>query len=190
MNLIIGFNYALRLLGVSEIEMSLIPRIKKNIQMFLGIVFTVQFFQNLSLILAVEVNYHFFSFGFILIPSLFISTRILYFYSIIKNKLNALLIILSISLTAFFNGFFFLFYYFKDEIDILNFGRPIDGNLIDSIRQMNHLIFSEDSYQFHSIAILLFFQVIYLVPLLIISQSSLNTINQLKDINENLRGKQ
>ena len=184
-----GIKYDLKMFGVTESEFAVIPEFKRRYRMFLTTVFIIQLFQSLSLIL-VSLKFPYLNYvGFTLVPILFFSIKSLYCKFMCYRILIRALIICSTSLIALTISVFFLFYYFNEEIIIRNSGRAFSGSTTDAFAQLNELIFSEKAYQIFGIAILLFFQIIYLIPFLIFDKTIIHSINLLKTINEELRGK-
>lgn len=187
--MITGIKIDLKMFGMNVSEFAVIPEFKRRSIMFFTIVFTIQLFQSLSLILVSFKFPHFYYVGFTLVPILFFSANILYFNFMRYRFLIRAIIICFTSIIALTVSVFFLFYYFKEEIIIWNYGIPFSGSTSDAFAQLNELILSEKAYLFFSVAILLFFQIIYLIPFLIFDNKFIESINLLKTINEELRGK-
>jgi hypothetical protein len=187
MKVLFGENYALKLLGTFENEMVLIPGFKKLFGMFIRTVFIVQLIQCSSLAL-VSIHQNFFLiFGFILIPTLFFLTRTFYFLSLGSSLTEKIVISIFLFLIAFINGIAFMFFYFKEEFNILNFGKQL--NIGNAFELLSTLIFSESAYIIFSLIIILFFQIMYIIPILIFDKQTVNSINKLKEINGELRRK-
>lgn len=187
--MITGIKIFLKMFGMNDSEFAVIPEFNRRYRMFLTIVFIIQFFQALTLIV-VSLKFPYLTYvGFSLVPILFFSASILYFNFMRFRFLIRATIICFTSLIALSVSVFFLFYYFYEEIIIWNYGIPFSGSTSDTFAQLNELILSEKAYLFFSVAILLFFQIIYLIPFLIFDKKFIESINLLKTINEELRGK-
>jgi hypothetical protein len=174
---------------VSEDELSFIPEFRRKFRMFTSLVFTIQLFQTVSMIAACRQFNNSIYFSIALIMILSVTARTFYFLYINHRVPFRILTIAMISIIAIVNGVFFLFYYFKDELIIFNLGRASNGSFWEDFGQLKQLILSERMYQTFSVIILVFFQVICLIPFLILDNESIRILNQLKHINGTIRSK-
>jgi hypothetical protein len=189
MNSLFEHSHILKILCITKNEINLIPNLKRELSMFLKMIFIILLIQLCSFILVFSHLNLLYTIGLSVIPTVLFLTYFLFLFFFNDNKMRQLFIAFLLLCISLINGATFLIFYFKEEMELVSFAQQSKDDLFSNFKFLKQLIFSEIYYQIFAAIFLLFFVTMYSIPFFIVSDKSHKLLIQLKKINEQLRKK-